>query len=207
MSVLLRKEDEENPYNYNAGRILEILLYCQVSMRRRQKVIGKRLKEEHLPGISEERFFGAGKSLLRLFWLRPELAKSDEDADRVARRTGYPDVENPDIYYFLALYYTKREDYGRAYTEMERALTCVDTYREADTIYLRGDLERAYGTMAGICQKLGKKQEIVRYAVLSLRLNRYQEESLWRSFLSCGRNRGKAARRTGPGNSWEDCTI
>ncbi|HJD47372.1 MAG TPA: FkbM family methyltransferase [Candidatus Mediterraneibacter norfolkensis] len=175
---LLRREVEENPENYNAWSYLGDSLLGINEYEEGINSYQKALEGEPPFEISKERFFNAGKGLLRLFWLRPDLASSDDEVGRAARCIGYPDAENPDIYYFLALYYTKREDYGRAYTEMERALTCVDTYREADTIYLRGDLERAYGTMAGICQKLGKKQEIVRYAVLSLRLNRYQEEIL-----------------------------
>ena len=175
---LLRREVEEKQDNYNAWAYLGDSLVLAEHYEEAVKSYQKALEGEPPSGISEERFYNAGKSLLRLFWLYPDLAKSDEDADRVARRAGYPEAENPDIYYFLALYYTKRGDYERAYTEMGRALSRVDTYREADTIYLRGDLQRAYGTMAGICQKLGKKQEVVRYGVLSLRLNRYQEDIL-----------------------------
>lgn len=175
---LLRKEVEEKPENYNAwsylGDSLALAGKHEEAAESYRKALDGRMPSE----ITAERFFGAGKNLLRLFWLRPDLAGADGEADRVARRAGYPDAENPDIYYFLALYYTKRGDYERAYTEMGRALSRVDTYREADTIYLRGDLQRAYGTMAGICQKLGRKQEVVRYGVLSLRLNRYQEDIL-----------------------------
>ena len=173
--VLLEKEVEENPENYNAWSYLGDALSAEGKYRESKECFKKALRGEVPVQITGERFWSAGKSLLRLFWIHPELVDSDREIQDVVEQIGYPETGNPDIYYFLALYCMKKGDYERAYLEMERALTLVDRYREADTIYLRGDLENAFRSMAAVCQELGKKQEVVRYGVLSLRLNRYQE--------------------------------
>ena len=176
--VLLEKEVEENPENYNAWSYLGDALSAEGKYRESKECFKKALRGK-VPGqITGERFWSAGKSLLRLFWIHPELVDSEGEIQDVLEQIGYPDTENPDIYYFLALYCTKKGDYERAYSEMGKALTLVDHYRKADTVYLRGDLESAFRSMAAVCQKLGKKQEVVRYGVLALRLNRYQEEVL-----------------------------
>ena len=95
------------------------------------------------------------------------------DILKVAEKTGYPDVGNPDIFYYLSLCRLHRKDLDGAYKDMETALQQVDAYKKSSTVYVSANLKTAYTQMAAICQKLNRPQEVIRYGILALRMDRY----------------------------------
>ena len=172
---LLEKELRDRPQDYTAWSYLGDAYAGLGRIQEAKEAWKKALKGTSSISISRWGYMNAGKSLLKLYMNHPSLAESDREVEETAEQAGYPGTDNPDVYFFLGLYYMKRTDFERAYREIKRALELLDSYTEADVIYLRGNLEKAYVWMAGLCQQLKRPEEELYYGVLALRVNRRLE--------------------------------
>lgn len=175
---LLEREVNENPENYIYWSYLgDSYLAAQKRIEAKESYLHA-LSGFPTENISWERYINAAKSLLKIYSETPELADSMEEILNVAEKAGYPEAENPDIYYFLSLCRLHSKDLSGAYKDMKNALERVDTYKKSDTVYISGNLKTAYTQMAAICQKLDRPQEVVRYGVLALRIERFLDTVL-----------------------------
>ena len=173
---LLKQEIRENPKNYSAWSYLGD---AYAGLGENQEAKNAYLKAmEGKPDVTVSRwgYMNAGKSLLKLFMNHPFLAESEREAEEVAEKTGYPATDNPDVYFFLGLYYLKRNDLKRAYQEIKEALKRLEAYKGDDVIYLNGNLEKTYVWMAGFCQQLKLPDEELFYGICALRMNRRLEK-------------------------------
>ena len=175
---MLLKEIEENPNDLTPYAYLGDAYIGMGEMGMAVQAYEKALTG--IPGdtVSRSRHESAGKNLLRLYAYDLSLAGTDGKVEETASRTGYPAVENPDVYYYLGLYHMRRQDFSRAHDEIRRSLDLLDVYCGVDDIYLRGEQGKACAAMAVICQRLGLPAEELYYAVLALRADRYQDDLL-----------------------------
>ena len=175
---LLKKEIEENPGNGTAWSYLGDAYNGLGELQKAAESYEKALAGSYESSVSRWGRMNAGKSLLKKYAHNPALAGSDRRVEEIAEKVGYPATDNPDIYFFISFYYMNRKDYKRAYHDMKRAIELLDVYRGDDVIYLRGNLEKAYIWMAGLCQQLKESAEELYYGFLALRQNKYLENIL-----------------------------
>ncbi len=175
---LLMREIEEKPGNGTAWSYLGDAYTSLGELQKAAEAYEKALSPSSEVRVSRWGRVNAGKNLLKMYANHPSLAGSDEKAEETAVKAGYPATDNPDIYFFLGLYRLKKGDYKRAYGDMKRAFQLLEIYQGDDVIYLRGTLEKAYVWMAGLCQQMKLPAEELRYTVLALGKNRYQESVL-----------------------------
>lgn len=173
---LLKTEIRENPEDYSAWSYLGDAFAGMNKVQEAKKAYLKALEGRAFAAISRWGYMNAGKNLLKLYMNHPGLAESTQEVKGVARQVGYPETDNPDVYFFLGLYYMKRGYFEEAYQEIKRALELLDFYTGDDVIYLSGNLEKTYVWMAGLCQQLKMPEEEIYYCILALRLNRYLEK-------------------------------
>ena len=172
---LLEKELESDPENYNAWSYLGDAFSGLGRNREAKHAYYQALKGEAGVSISRWGYMNAGKNLLKLYMNHPELAESEWEVEKTAGQVGYPDTDNPDVFFFLGLYYLKLQRFQQAYRELKRAFELLESYTGDDVIYLKGNFERALVWMAGICQRLELPEEELYYGILALRVNRRLE--------------------------------
>ncbi len=175
---LLLRELEENPDDLTPYSYLGDAYIGMGDTQRAAQAYEKALTGVSGDTVNPGRYESAGKSLLRIYAYDPSLAGTEETAEETAKRIGYPAVDNPDVWYYLGLYHMKRQDFSRAHDEIRRSLDLLDVYRGTDDIYLRGSLGQAYTAMTALCRRLCLPAEELKYAVLALRADRYQEDVL-----------------------------
>lgn len=175
---LLKREIEENPGNGTAWSYLGDAYNGLGETQKAAEAYKKALSPSTEGSVSRWGRMNAGKNLLKMYANNPVLAGTDEEVEETAKKVGYPATDNPDVYFFLGLYRLKKGDYKRAYNNMKRAFQLLAVYQGDDVIYLRGCLEKAYAWMAGLCQQMDLPAEELRYTVLALDKNRYQENIL-----------------------------
>lgn len=173
---LLKTEIRENPKDYGAWSYLGDAYVGLDKVQEAKKAYLKALEGGASAAISRWGYMNAGKNLLKLYMNHPSLAESTLEVKGVAKQVGYPEIDNPDVYFFLGLYYMKQGFFQEAYQEIKRALELLDFYTGDDVIYLSGNLEKTYIWMAGLCQQLKMPEKEIYYCILALRLNRYLEK-------------------------------
>ncbi len=172
---LLEREIRENSENYSAWSYLGDAYAGLGENREAKDAYSKAL--EGIPNVSISRWghMNAGKSLLKLYMNHPSLAGSDREVQNTAEQVGYPDTDNPDVYFFLGLYYMKQRRFQEAYQEIKKSLCLLECYSGDDVIYLSGNLEKTYVWMVGLCQQLKLPEEELYYGILALCMNRRLE--------------------------------
>lgn len=175
---LLKREIEENPGNGTAWSYLGDTYSGLGEVQKAAEAYKKALSPSSEGNVSRWGRMNAGKNLLKIYANNPALAGSDEEVEETAKKVGYPATDNPDVYFFVGLYYMTRKDYKRAYHDMKRAVGLLEVYRGDDVIYLRGNLEKVYVWLAGLCQQLTLPADELHYAVLALRKSRYLDKVL-----------------------------
>lgn len=175
---LLKREIEENPGNGTAWSYLGDAYNGLGETQKAEEAYKKALSPSTEGSVSRWGRMNAGKNLLKMYANNPALAGTDEEVEETAKKVGYPATDNPDVYFFVGLYYMNRRDYKRAYHDMKRAVELLEVYRGDDVIYLKGNLEKIYVWLAGLCQQLKLPTEELCYTVCVLGKNRYLEKIL-----------------------------
>lgn len=170
---LLLEEVKSNPNNYNAwcylGDCYNVLRDDEEAEECFLKVLDQNPGSK---GLSVERFNNAGIQLLRMYAKRKQI--SDEvKLFQVAEKLGYPHVDDPDLYYYLGTWLFYVEQWTKAKSVLEDALEKLEHYRGTGMVMIAGNLENVYIWLAAASQKLEQPQDVVRYGVLALRMNRY----------------------------------
>ncbi len=175
---LLKREIKENPDNSTFWSYLGDAYNGLGEVEKAAEAYKKVLFSLSESSVSQWGRMNAGKNLLKMYANNPSFAVSDEEVEETAKKVGYPATDNPDVYFYVGLYYMNRRDHKRAYHDMKRATGLLEAYRGDDVIYLRGNLEQVYVWLAGLCQQLQLPEEELRYTVRVLYKNRYMEKIL-----------------------------
>lgn len=105
-------------------------------------------------------------------------AESEEEFLRWVKDYGYPDTGNPDPWFFLGVWHYNRGEMEKARQNFLVCLEKLETYRSYERVAAEGFLCQIYSWLAQACLQLKRPQEVVRYCVLSLRMERYQDQVL-----------------------------
>ena len=168
---LLRREVEEDPENYNAWSYLGESQKAQGDLEEAKKSLRKAIQGKKSGRISEQRFRVAVLTLMNIL----SSESCGGEIMELARLMGYPKAENPDVCFFLGIWYMNRGLDEQAYEELKRALEQMEEYHGADITYAGGLVEQIYVWLTEMCRRLDRPQEAVRYGVLALRMNRYKD--------------------------------
>lgn len=194
---MLRLELEADPKNYNIMSYLGDSLLtegCITEARTYfETVIGQKPISENL---TEERYHNAGLNLLKIL----SADRKNVDSKKlynVAKKLNYPDNENPDVHYYLGVYFIYTNQYEQAKFELESGLHKTEQYRGTGNVMMLGDLENVYIWLAGACQNLNLPQETVKYTVLGLRMNKYRSDALYVLLSMLKKEPGEEASATG----------
>lgn len=196
---LLEKEVEEHPENYDNYAYLGDSYFVAGEEEKGEQAYLKALSGKVPEQIKKANQVRTANTLLRYYSRRPERTTT-EAVIRIARCAGYPDEENPDLYYFLALCMYVRRDYDRAYQEMQEAFRRMESFKRGDPVYMLGVLDKALMQMANTCRKLGLMQETVRYSTLALKMNPRLDSTLARLLEILKDERGEAEHA---GGTWD----
>lgn len=170
---LLKKEIETDPKNYNALSYLGDSYLAGGQKEEAENCYKTVLKQvpssEHL---GQERYHNAGAQLLRMMVARQKASEEEQLFD-TARKIGYPDGIDPDVHYYIGSWMFGMRRWLEAKKELSVALDKLERYRGTAMLWISGNLENVYTWIAAASQKLDQPQDVVRYGVLALRMNRY----------------------------------
>lgn len=197
---LLKKSVEEDPENYDlwsylgesyagSGQAVEAI----ESMEHVVERVAESLKNPDTPiKISEDRLFAAFSVWFAAvsFLLESELPFYEERARRyydIFTKTGklFPDVE---FYIGRFLIRIGKQDEGVHFLEL--ALKKLEQYKGSSSLKLSAQLNLAYNILRLCYEQRGDAAKCVYYGTLSLRVDRYQEDTLAAliSLLQCDPN-------------------
>ncbi len=103
---------------------------------------------------------------------------SSREIYRLAEDYGYPDTDNPDPWFLLGVWHYNRKEMEVAREKFLQTLDRLDTYRGIGEGVAQGSIMKIYTWLAQACLVLNSPKETVRYCVLALRMNRYQDRVL-----------------------------
>lgn len=175
---LLKRELEEHPDDYNAWSYLGDSQKIAGNFEDAQRSYQEALKGEGTARLRPERLLRAQKGLLRLLSETALQPETKEEIYSLARKMGYPETQNPDVYFYLAIWNYNRNEMKQARKEFLRTLEILEGYKGTEKSDAAGNLERLYAWLAQACLILKRLQEAVQYGVLTLRMNRYQDNVL-----------------------------
>ena len=175
---LLERELEEDPENYMAWS------YLGDSQRRSGDRDGakesykKALEGKDSGKITGQRYQDARTGLMGILSETGAQAESDAEILKLAEDYGYPSTDNPDPWFFLGLWHYNRNEMEEAREKFLQALEKLETFRSYDRVAAQGSMRQMYAWLAVACLRLKRPQEVVRYCVLSLRMDRFQDKML-----------------------------
>ena len=177
---LLEQELEQDPNDYMAWSYLGDVQ--KVSGDREGAAVSyrKALKGKGSVKLSHQRYQDARTGLMTVLAETADQADEEtkEEIFRWAKDYGYPDTDNPDPWFFLGLWHYNRQEMEEARQHFLTCLEKLETYRSHDKVMAEGSLRQIYVWLAEACRRLERPQEMVRYCVLALRMERYQDRVL-----------------------------
>lgn len=191
---LLEKEVEENPENYGAwaylgreflqaGRLQEAKGACQ-------KVIA------HLSAPMLQQLRISAFCTLMETLVKEDAADAREQISKTYSRFNSTGISCPDMEYWIAVWMFEHGCNEEGCYWMENVLDKLDGYKGAYPLYSAGQMNSIYNMLLQAYRIVGKAEKIVKYAVLMLRIDRYQEEALL-SLLSLLRKEDPSGNNTG----------
>lgn len=177
---LLRKELEEQPENYSLWSYLADSLSAGGDSAEAMDCLKKVMPHLDEPWELESRKRSACDKLLMLYAKNFRKEEQQEMAEGYeAGASRFP--EDPDLDYYRGLWHIKAEQWQKGTLYLEKGLSKLEELNQKTAGFdsnMAGDLKNTYSLLALAYDKLKNKQQFVRYAVLSLRADRYQQEVL-----------------------------
>ena len=175
---LLERELEQDPDNYMAWSYLGDAQKESGDREGAKASYQKALKGKNSGKLSQQRCMDARMGLMGVLVETADQADTKEEILWWARDYGYPDTDNPNPWFFLGIWHYNRREMEEAREQFLICLEKLETYHGYDAGVVEGALRQIYVWLAQACLQLNRPQEMVRYGVLSLRMNRYQDRVL-----------------------------
>ena len=175
---LLERELEEDPENYMAWAYLGDSRRGIGDRDGAKESYKKALEGKDSGKIIGQRYQDARTGLMGILSETGAQAESDEEILKLAEDYGYPSTDNPDPWFFLGLWHYNRNEMEEAREKFLQALEKLETFRSYDWVAAQGSMRQMYTWLAVACLRLKRPQEVVRYCVLSLRMDRFQDKVL-----------------------------
>lgn len=184
--TLLKKELEENPNNYGIWCYLGDSLVAAGRTSEGKKAY-LHVTEHPEAEIPSDLRLNAISSLLRMYINDKNVSLFE--AEGLYRQYEKLNTPNPDVEYAMGLYSLQHGLKRAGIKYIEKALQILETNSFSFTLYLTANLESAYNTLVNEYKEQGNTAQVVRYATLSLKYNRYQEtilSTLLQLFMDAG---------------------
>lgn len=110
--------------------------------------------------------------------LADEVVVTEEEVRYWFQKTVSAVPSLPDTEYWYALWMADHQMWWEASNHMKSALEKLEIYKGKKALNITGHLDRVYCVLARAAQELNNAPEIVKYTVLALRVNRFQENTL-----------------------------
>ena len=175
---LLERELEEDPENYMAWAYLGDSRRGIGDRDGAKESYKKALEGKDSGKIIGQRYQDARTGLMGILSETGAQAESDEEILKLAEDYGYPSTDNPDPWFFLGLWHYNRNEMEEARENFLQALEKLETFRSYDRVAAQGSMRQMYAWLGQACFQLEQRKEAVRCWVLSLRIDRYQEQIL-----------------------------
>lgn len=173
---LLQKELESNPGDCT------LMFYYAESLKAAERYAEaeaylRKIIQNHSESTDSEVVNKTYQNLLRM------LAAKNNDGDKhdvyaCYRHLMISDPGHPDPHYFFGFWLINRGEFEEARLQFEKALEKLETYHGKEMVCLSGNLEHIYFLLTKSCFALNSSPDTVRYGVLALRINRYQDTVL-----------------------------
>ena len=174
---LLEQELEQDPDNYMAWSYLGDAQKASGDQEGAKTSYKKALEGKNSGKLAHQRYLDARTGLMGVLAEMAEHAESEE-IRQWASDYGYPDTDNPDPWFFLGMWHYNKGEMEAARQQFLTCLVKLESYRSQDKVAAEGALRQMYVWLAQACLQLARPQEMVRYCVLSLRMERYQDQVL-----------------------------
>ncbi len=174
----LKEIVEQNPKSYDTWSYLGDSQKALEDFENAKISYQKALEGEGTGKISQQ---GLTRARIGLMVVLAETASqydSSREIYRLAEDYGYPDTDNPDPWFLLGVWHYNRKEMEVAREKFLQTLDRLDTYRGIGEGVAQGSIMKIYTWLAQACLVLNSPKETVRYCVLALRMNRYQDRVL-----------------------------
>ncbi len=175
---MLERELEQDPDNYMAWSYLGDAQKASGDLEGAKISYRKALEGKNSGNLAKQRYYDARSGLMQILTGTKRKAESEEEVLRWVKDYGYPDTGNPDPWFYLGVWNYNRGRMGEARWNFLNCLEKLETYRSYERVTAEGYLCQIYAWLAQACLQLKRPQEVVRYCVLSLRMERYQDQVL-----------------------------
>ena len=175
---LLEQELAHDPDNYMAWSYLGDAQKASGDLEGAKISYRKALEGKDSGKLPRQRYQDARSGLMQILTGKIRQAESEEEFLRWVKDYGYPDTGNPDPWFFLGVWHYNRGEMEKARQNFLVCLEKLETYRSYERVAAEGFLCQIYSWLAQACLQLKRPQEVVRYCVLSLRMERYQDQVL-----------------------------
>lgn len=176
---LLKKELEENPENYNAWSYLGES-YAGSGQTKEALSCMERVIEHGVGQIASDRINAAFAVWFSEVSFLPEeeLASYEERVRQYYERFLQTGINFPDVEYYMGRFLLRMRKEEEGVRLFERILERLEHYGESSSLKAPGELDIIYNVLQAWHNEQGNIQKSVYYGTLSLRFNRYQEETL-----------------------------
>lgn len=167
---LLKRELEENPLNGDTWSYLADSLYVVNRFDEAEEACLKAIEREE-SSFGKNRKRGDFTKLIKIKYRK----NSGQEEDIIAIYQEAKDFagSSPDLEYWTGLWFYQRGEMQKAKRYLEQALKLLDQYKGDGKVAMVGVLAEVYQMLFGICKMYGTPSDVIRYGVLSLRMNPY----------------------------------
>ncbi|EXG83403.1 methyltransferase, FkbM family [Clostridium sp. ASBs410] len=172
---LLEEEVEREPENYNAWSYLGDTLLVEKKLKESEAAYN-RVMEHMGESVMEDRKDATFCNLLKIKYMTHW--EGEKEILSIYQKAKDYSCTSPDLEYWMGLWYYQQgeEEKGRSYLEL--ALSNLDKNRLLSNLTIAGDLSNVYQKLFISYKKMGRPSEMIRYGVLVLRVDPYQETVL-----------------------------
>nr|WP_314462266.1 glycosyltransferase family 2 protein [uncultured Clostridium sp.] len=167
---ILRSVLEEQPEDYNAWSYLgDSLFAMEILDEAEQAYLHVIANGDRV--LSEGRKEAAFSNYIKLKYLSD--SGNEEELLNIYEKAKACGCESPDLEFWFGYWYYKKEKKNDAVIYFEKALQLLDQYQGSSFLDISSGLAEVYQILFCTYREFGRLSEMIRYGVLSLRLNLY----------------------------------
>ncbi|HBG11017.1 MAG TPA: hypothetical protein DDX68_02195 [Clostridium sp.] len=168
--LLLKKELEENPSNGDTWSYLADSLYVVNRFDEAEEACINAIELEE-SSFGKNRKSGDFTKLIKIKYRKN--TGQEEDIVSIYQEAKDFAGSSPDLEYWTGLWFYQRGEMQKTRHYLEQALSLLDQYKGDGKVSMVGVLAEVYQILFGICKIYGTPSDVIRYGVLSLRMNPY----------------------------------
>ncbi len=170
---ILRKEVEEHSDNYNAMAYLAETLKVSGNTEEAERLYRDILKNG-VSVVDFTRLITTYYGLMHTILMRNNV-EEEEEFIRLYEKSVSFSPEYPDYDYFMGVWCFRKECFGKAITYLESCLRKLENYKGVNVTHVPDVLTNIYSALVRSYVEVSNLSQAVRYCVLVLRIDRYQE--------------------------------